>query len=100
MVLAHLGDLLTEQGRLDEARTLLAEGEAQLRAVDEKLELVSLLCVRGRLALAMGDAWRAQATLTEAEGGARALDLDTDSKLWNEIAALREAIGAGGATAR
>jgi len=100
MVLAQLGDLLTQQGRLEEARALLAEGEGQLRAVDEKLELVSLLCLRGQLELAEGEPARAQASLAQADSDARALDLGADSKLWQEIAALREAIGAGGPTAR
>jgi predicted ATPase/class 3 adenylate cyclase/Tfp pilus assembly protein PilF len=100
MVLARLGDLLTQQGRLEEARALLAQGEAQLRAVDEKLELASLLCLRGRLELAAGDATRAQASLAEADSDARALGLEEDSKLWNEIAALREAISTGRSTAR
>jgi hypothetical protein len=100
VVLGQLGALLTQQGRLDEARALLAEGEAQLRAVDEKLELASLLCLRGRLELAAGDLARAQASLAEADSDARALDLGADSKLWKEIGALREAIGAGRSTAR
>ena len=101
MVLAQLGrPARRSRDGLDEARALLAEGEAQLRAVDEKLELMSLLCLRGRLELAAGESTRAQATLAEADSGARALDLDADSKLWKEIAALREAIGAGRSTAR
>ncbi len=100
MVLGQLGDLLTQQGRLDEARALLAEGEAQLRAVDEKLDLVGLLCLRGRLEFAAREPARALATLAEADSGARALGLDADSKLWKEIAALREAIGAERSTAR
>jgi predicted ATPase/class 3 adenylate cyclase/Tfp pilus assembly protein PilF len=95
MVLRQLGDLLTRQARLDEARALLAESEAQLRAVDEKLELMSLLCLRGRLELAAGETTRARATLAEAESGTRALDIDADSKVCREIAALRETIGAG-----
>ena len=38
VVLAQLADLLTQQGRDEEARVLLAQGEAHLRAVDETLE--------------------------------------------------------------
>jgi len=91
-VLGQLGNLRTQQGHLEEARALLSEGEAQLRAVDEKLELLGLLCLRGRLELAAGELARAQALLAEADRGARALALDADSKLWKEIAALRQAI--------
>jgi hypothetical protein len=72
----------------------------ELRAVDERLELVSLLCRRGRLELAAGEAAGAQASLAEADSGARTLNLDADSKMWKEIAALREATSAGRAKAR
>ena len=93
-------DLLARQGRDEEARALLAQGEAHLRAVGQTLDLVGLLCLRGRLEFAAGEPARALATLAEADSGARALGLDADSKLWKEIAALREAIGAGRSTAR
>ena len=100
VVLAQLGDLLARQGRRGEARALLAEGEAHLRTVDEKLELVALLCLRGRLELADDEPERARSSLVEANDSAEALDLDPDSKLWKEIAALREAIDAAPPTAR
>ncbi|HEY2558895.1 MAG TPA: tetratricopeptide repeat protein [Caldimonas sp.] len=100
MALAGLGDLMTQQGRLDEAGALLTQAEAQLRAVDEKLELVALLCGRGRLELAAGERSRAETSLAEADHGARSLQLDPESKLWDEIAALRAAIAAGRPTAR
>jgi predicted ATPase/class 3 adenylate cyclase/Tfp pilus assembly protein PilF len=98
--LAGLGDLLTQQGRLDEARTTLARAETLLRAVDEKVELVALLCGRGRLELAAGERARAGTSLHEADEVARALQLDPASKLWIEIAALREAIAGAGPTTR
>lgn len=100
VVLTQLADLLARQGRDEEARALLAQGEAHLRAVGEMLDLVGLLCLRGRLELAAGEAARAQATLAEADSVARELDLHADSTLWKEIAALRESIGAGRSTAR
>lgn len=100
VVLTQLADLLARQGRHEEARALLAQGEAHLRAVGETLDLVGLLCLRGRLELAAGEAARAQATLAETDSVARELDFDADSQLWKEIAALREAIGAGRSTAR
>ena len=99
-VLAQLADLLARQGRDEEARALLAQAEAHLRAVGETLELAWLLCLRGRLELAAGEPERARRSLEEADSGARALDLDADSNVWKEIAALREAIGAGRSTAR
>jgi hypothetical protein len=38
--------------------------------------------------------------LAEAKAGAEALGLDPDSHAWKEIAALRAAVDAAGATAR
>ena len=98
--LAQLADLLARQGRGEEARALVAQGEAHLRALDEKLALASLLCLRGQLELAAGEPEHARRSLDEARTGAEALGLDPDSKLWKEIAALREAIDAGRPTAR
>ena len=100
IALAGLGDLLTQQGRFDEARALLAQAEAQLRAVDHKLELVALVCSRGRLEFAAGERARAEMSLAEAVDSARALQLDPASKLWDKIAALRAAIAGGGLAAR
>ena len=99
-VLAQLADLLARQGRGEEARALVAQGETHLRAVDQKLALVSLLCLRGRLELGAGEPERAQRSLDEANTVAEDLGIDPDSRLWKELAALREAIGADRPTAR
>ena len=100
-MLAHLADLLARQGRDEEARALLAQAEAHLRALGETLDLAALLCLRGRLELAAGEPERARRSLEEANAGAEALDLDPlRTKLWKEIAALRQAIDAARPTAR
>ena len=99
-MLAQLGDLLARQGRDKEACALLEQAEVRLRAVGEKLELTGLLCLRGRLELAAGEPERARAMLEEANSGAEALDLDPGTKVWKEIAALRQAIHAARPAAR
>ena len=49
-VLTGLGILHQEQGRPDEARAHLANGERLLREVGDPVELAKLLCTRARLA--------------------------------------------------
>ena len=93
-VLGSSADLLARQGRVEEARAF-SGARRSASARRPKLELAGLLCLRGRLELAAGEPARAQASLAEADSGARALDLDADSKLWKEIAALRDAIDGG-----
>ena len=66
VVLAQLADLLARQGRRRRSACPTAQGEAHLRALDEKLELAALLCLRGRLELAAGEPTRA---LAIARGG-------------------------------
>ena len=67
VVLAQLADLLARQGRDEEARALLAQAEAHLRAVGETLDLAGLLCLRGRLELAAGEPERARRSLAGGE---------------------------------
>nr|HET7860379.1 hypothetical protein [Caldimonas sp.] len=99
-VLVRLAELHLLAGRLDEARAACAQGEAQMRAIDDRLDLVELLCVRVRLELACGDRAAAQASLDDATRGAEALRLDPQSRLWSDLAALRAALARSDATAR
>ncbi len=92
MVLASLGDLLAAQGRRDEARVLLADGEVLLRALGEKLDLATLLCVRGNLELGADETATAAAACDEAERCAAELALASGSALRNNIAKLRAGI--------
>jgi hypothetical protein len=57
------------------------KAKTHLRAIDEKLQLVSLLCLCGRLDLATDEPGRAFSSLDEAVGGAEALRLDPASPL-------------------
>jgi len=99
-VLGQLGELRLQAGRLDEARALFAAGEAELRAIDARLDLVWLLCLRARLELACADRARALALLDEAARAAEELRLEPGSHVLSEIAALRAAVVGDDATGR
>jgi hypothetical protein len=99
-VLRHLGELRLKAGQLDDARALFDASDVELRAIDARLDLVALLCLRVRLELAAADRPNAQAMLDEAVRGAEALRLDPQAQVWNDIAALRKALAERDATAR
>jgi len=99
-VLRHLGELRLNAGRLDDARALFDASDVELRAIDARLDLVALLCLRVRLELAAADGASAHAMLDEAVRDAEALRLDPQAQVWNEIAALRNALQKRDATAR
>jgi len=68
--------------------------EALLRGLDEKLDLVSLLCVRGTLELAAGDVAASTAACEEAERFAAELALAPDSPLRKDLATLGARVAA------
>jgi len=75
-------------GKLEEARSLLARGEEQLRGV-HSFELGKLLCKRGRIEYDGGELGAAGRTLVEVERIASELGLGADSELDRAVGALR-----------
>lgn len=90
--LTALGVLARRQERSAEALSVLQEGEALLREIDNPFELANLLCVKVRAALDAGEQELARTTLAEVAEIARRLAATTDSGLVREINALREAV--------
>jgi len=81
-----------QQGDFDEARSLLAEGEAQLRNV-HKPELGKLLCKKARVEHLAGDLDAAAAALKVAEALSVELSLSSDSELGQALAEARAEAG-------
>ena len=81
-----------QQGAFDEARSLLAQGEAQLRSV-HKPELGKLLCKKARVEHLAGDLDAAAAALNAAEALAVELSLSADSELGQALAVARAEAG-------
>jgi len=93
---AFLGALATVHARSG-AYTLAADlaDEAYTRMKPtQHVELIHILCRRGAIALATGDAHRARAALTEAERRASPLDLGERAPLTLAIAELRQSLEA------
>ena len=90
--LANLAELLVVQRRFDEAREMLLGGEALLREIGDRLDLASLLTVRGRADAGAGDSAAAHAALTEAQAIADVLDAQADSALRKQIGRLRDTL--------
>ena len=80
-----------QQGGFEEARSLLAQGEPQVRGV-YKEELGKLLCKRARVEHLAGDPAAAATALAEAESIADDLDMDPDTELGQAIAEARSAL--------
>ncbi len=80
------------QGAFDEARSLLVQGEAQLRSV-HKPELGKLLCKKARVEHLAGDLDAAAAALNAAEALAVELSLSADSELGQALAVARAEAG-------
>jgi tetratricopeptide (TPR) repeat protein len=80
-----------QQGAFDEARTLLAQGELQLRGVD-KPELGKLLCKKARVEHLAGDPDAAASALAEAESIATDLGTGSDSELGQALAEAHDAL--------
>jgi hypothetical protein len=68
----------------------LAQGEALLREVGDKVQLGLLMCTRGHCELLAGDGSAARATLAEAVLLAEAAGVALESGLGRKIARLRE----------
>ena len=83
-----LGAVLTRQGSLAAALAALAEGEAELRAIDDPFELGQLLCLKSRVRTAIGDDRGAREVLAEAQDVARRIGAGLESRLGVEIEAL------------
>ncbi|HRP28001.1 MAG TPA: tetratricopeptide repeat protein [Burkholderiaceae bacterium] len=88
----ELGEVLTRQGRREEARKAFEDGEALLDKVGAHLSLAKLLCHRGHHELSGGDHAAASATLARAQQTAEALGASDTSDLGQEIARLRAAL--------
>ena len=95
-VLGNLADLLVRQGRAGEAREAQVAGEALLREVGNPFELAKVLCIKGRVDVAFGDIASARAAVAEAQELAVAIGTGPDSKLGQEIAAVRDTIDSVG----
>ena len=74
MALGNLGDLLSLQGRDDEAREAFRAGEAILRKVGSTLGLVKLLSDKGQAAVRAGELDLGRSTLAEVETVAAAMN--------------------------
>jgi hypothetical protein len=91
--LRSLGDLFIRQGRIDEARAVLAAGESVLRQVGDKFYLAFVLCGRAEVERLAGYVAAARASCSEAESLAAETLSGPTSELARTIAKLREAIG-------
>ncbi len=90
--LGALGELHAREGRTDDASEAVERGEALLRAAGDQTELGMVLCRRGRIALAAGDAEGASAALDEARTLAAKHDLGPESRLGRAVAGLASAM--------
>jgi hypothetical protein len=94
-VLGSLGELLATQGRIEEGREALSDGERILRQIGDQLGLGKLLCARARVELADGKKDAAHSALIEAEALAAATGAGPQSKLGSDIGKLRIAVQTG-----
>jgi ATP/maltotriose-dependent transcriptional regulator MalT len=88
-----LGDVLIEQGRLDEAQEMLATALEMSTQIGEAQSRTELLCGLARLALARGDVDTADRFATDALAGVRAEDLVAVSAAREALASVRSAQG-------
>ncbi|HYJ97660.1 MAG TPA: tetratricopeptide repeat protein, partial [Burkholderiaceae bacterium] len=93
--LGILGALLAAEGNLNEARTAFASGEALLREGGFRFELIELLCRRGHVELAAGDAFTARAVLAATEQAAAPMGSALGARLQRDIVALERALADG-----
>jgi tetratricopeptide (TPR) repeat protein len=93
VIRGKLGVVLARDGKVRDARDSFSRADALLREVDDRFELARLLCARGKVELASGDADAARSALAEAETLAVAIDAGPASGLSRKIAELREALG-------
>ncbi len=84
---ASLALLVAQQGKLDEARTLIETGEPQVDPYPN--EHAKFLCKKGRVCHIAGDADGARAALKQAQGLRAELKVSDDSEVGQAIVALR-----------
>jgi tetratricopeptide (TPR) repeat protein len=89
IALGNLGSLHARQHQFDEARSALTAGEALLRGVRARAELVSLLCSRAEAEHLAGDRPAALAASAEAERLAVELGAGPGSEAGRAIAKVR-----------
>jgi len=91
-VLGMLGGILARQGELDRGRQLLDAGDALLADVGDQLMRGMLACIRARIEQAAGNPALARSSLSLAQTLAQALQVEPESDLAREIAALHQAL--------
>jgi tetratricopeptide (TPR) repeat protein len=94
IILGNLGGVSHRQGRIDEARALLARGEAHLRETGDPRELAKLLCILVDLHITTGDIGAAVTCLREAEDLASRSGVEPDSEIGRKLARARNSIPA------
>jgi predicted ATPase/class 3 adenylate cyclase/Tfp pilus assembly protein PilF len=88
IVLGSLGDLLSAQGEGSAALEPIRSGEALLHQAGDVLEVAKLLCIRGRVELAIGEKASARRTLADAAEAARSIGAGTSSELGRALSKL------------
>jgi tetratricopeptide (TPR) repeat protein len=88
----ELGDTLHEQGKLAEARSMLAEAERIARENDDPFGIGKILCSRAELEIRAGNSGLAGRHLDEADRLAGQLDAVPGSVLRDMVAKVREMI--------
>jgi predicted ATPase/Tfp pilus assembly protein PilF len=88
----RLAVLLAQEGRLDEAQTLIEQAEAHVRPSHPQ-NLGRLLCCKGLIAYESGNPEGAQAALKEASEIAAKLRLGQETELRQKIETLKQALG-------
>ena len=86
------GLALGEQGRLDEARELLAVGESQVEAQPD--EYAKFLCKKGQVCFIVGDADGARGALQQAKSMADELQVGEDSEVGHAVSELGSLLNA------
>jgi hypothetical protein len=95
-VTAQLAEMLVVGGRLDEAFEQTLACEALALQLGDKLTLGLAKCVRGKIAVGLGDRGAAQAALAEAEAAAASIGAEPASSLQQRIDQLRAALAPQG----
>ena len=89
VILTNLGHLQHKQGQLLDAREILDQAAAILRAVDDPSDLAKLICILAEVLLDMGDQAGAAAAFREAEVLAARVGSGPESALERTVAELR-----------
>jgi len=91
-ILAEIGVTLAEFGEIHRGRTHHEEAERILRKIGAKMQIVHLLCQRGRIELLDNNVAAACAVLVEAEAIVAELQVALNSTHHQEVGALKTAI--------